>query len=110
MHAYLACMFFNNVADIIQAKPESLYRLCITLRHTEKLFKYVLNVFRRYTSSIVPDPDNIVAIVFSNINMDLHSTIGIFDGIINNVLKGSFKVKPVTLYENRDFSGQPKAD
>src|SRR5215218_9873397 len=99
-------MAFNNVADIIQAKPKSLYRLCITLGHTEKLFKYVLNVFRRYTSSIVHDPDNIVAVVFSNINMDLDITIRIFDGIINNVLKGTFKVEPVTPYENGAFSGQ----
>jgi len=105
MHRDVARMFFNNAADIVQAKTKSFYGLCITLRHTEKFFKYVFNVLLWYAHSVVTDLYGTVPVVFSNINMNFHCTIGILDGIIYNVMKGSLQVKLVSLYKRRLLPG-----
>ena len=94
-------MFFYNIIYIIQAKSESFYLLGIPLRHTEEFFKYVLHVLRWYTHSIVPDRYDTVPVIFRKINMYLHRTIGVFDGIVYDIMKGGLKVKLVTLYESR---------
>src|SRR6185436_20344028 len=98
MHRDVARMFFNNAADIVQAKTKSFYGLCITLRHTEKFFKYVFNVLLWYPHSVVTNLYGTVTVVFGNINMYFHRTIRILDGIIYYVMKGSLQVKCVTLY------------
>src|SRR5438105_1436315 len=106
MHGYLASMFFDNIIYIVQAESKSFYLLCISLWDAKEFFKYVLKVLRWYTHSIVADTNGTVAGIFYNINPNLNGAIGIFDGIIYNIMKGGFQMKPVSLYESRTFSGQ----
>ncbi len=65
MRADAARMFFNNVAHIVQAKSKSFYGLSITLRHTEKFVKYIFNVLRWNSDSIVTDCYGTIVVVFT---------------------------------------------
>ena len=104
MHCDVARMFFDDVAHIVQAQSKPFYRLGITLRDPEKLFEYVLNELLRYSHPIVPDLYSAVMAVFNNININVNRFPGILDGIIYNIMKGCFQVKPVTMYEYRPFT------
>jgi hypothetical protein len=91
-------MLFDDVADIVEAQPKSFYGLGIPLRNTEKLIEYIFDELRRYAHAVVADLNDAVTVVFCHFNMDLYRSPGVFDGIVYDVMKSRFQVKPVTIY------------